>query len=62
MSAARRGGHDRVRLDTARPFQELVSWYERQCYRVVDEVQWKVTNYPSVILEKSLRAHTGSRP
>src|SRR5436190_654347 len=49
---ARRRSLGRIRLDTAKPFVELVGWYERQGYRVVGETRFPDVNYDSVILEK----------
>jgi GNAT superfamily N-acetyltransferase len=41
-------------LDTAEPASHLISWYERMGYRIVEYVQWDVTNYRSVVLVKFL--------
>jgi ribosomal protein S18 acetylase RimI-like enzyme len=48
-------GADGLVLDTAEPATHLISWYERMGYRFVQYVQWKVTNYRSVIMMKSLK-------
>ncbi len=41
-------------LDTADSAQHLISWYERLGYSFVEHVQWRVTNYRSVVLGKRL--------
>ena len=51
---ARRRGFPRVRLDTAKPFTELVEWYGRQGYRIVGELRFPDVNYDSVLMEKRL--------
>jgi tRNA threonylcarbamoyladenosine biosynthesis protein TsaE len=57
---ARRRGCACVALDTAKPFTELVEWYEHRGYRVVAEAQWETTNYPSVIMEKRVGPDSAS--
>lgn len=49
---ARRRGFRRVRLDTAKPFRDLVGWYERQGYTIVGETRFPDVNYESVYMEK----------
>lgn len=49
---AHRRGLARVRLDTAKPFKELVGWYERQGYVIVGETRFPDVNYDSVYMEK----------
>ena len=44
----------RMRLDTAKPAQDLIGWYERRGYRPVGEVHWKGKTYDSVVMEKGL--------
>jgi ribosomal protein S18 acetylase RimI-like enzyme len=41
-------------LDTAEGATQLREWYERRGFRVVDHVQWDVTNYRSVVMLKTL--------
>lgn len=50
-------GLSRVRLDTAKPATELVSWYEHRGYRNVDETHWPGKTYDSVVMEKVLAEH-----
>lgn len=50
-----RRGLTRMRLDTAKPAVQLIRWYERRGYRVVDEVHWQGKTYNSIVLEKALR-------
>jgi GNAT superfamily N-acetyltransferase len=47
------GAHE-IACDTAEGARHLVSLYERRGYRFIENVQWDVTNYRSVILSKSL--------
>jgi len=49
---ARGRGFSRVRLDTAKPFRELVEWYARQGYSIVGEMRFPDVNYDSVLMEK----------
>ena len=49
---AARLGLARVRLDTAKPFRDLVDWYRRRGYEVVAEVRYPQVNYPSLVMEK----------
>ena len=44
----------RMRLDTAKPAQDLIGWYERRGYRPVREVHWEGKTYDSVVMEKDL--------
>jgi len=44
----------RMRLDTAKPAQDLIGWYVRRGYRPVGEVHWKGKTYDSVVMEKDL--------
>ena len=53
-SEARRRGLKALRLDTAKPFERLVGWYRKLGFAVIDETQWDVTNYRSVIMEKQI--------
>jgi len=50
----RKQGAAFLRLDTAIPTTHLVSLYQSEGYRVVDEVQWEGRAYKSYIMEKQL--------
>lgn len=52
---AGRRGLGNLKLDTAKNFEKLVSWYARKGFRVISEIQWDVTNYRSVVMEKTLK-------
>ena len=47
-------GAAEIALDTAEPATHLIELYSRRGYRVVETVQWDVTNYRSVIMSKHL--------
>lgn len=47
-------GAAEIALDTAEPAAHLRRWYTSRGYRFIEYVQWKTTNYRSVILSKSL--------
>ena len=51
---AREDGAAEIALDTAEPARRLIEWYERLGYRVVNYVDWDMTNYRSVIMSKKL--------
>lgn len=51
---ARALGARELALDTAEPATHLIEYYARRGYRIVDTVQWDVTNYRSVIMSKRL--------
>lgn len=51
---ARDSGCKRLVLDTSEGATQLREWYERRGFRVVDLVQWDVTNYRSVVMVKEL--------
>ena len=53
-ATAREEGLLELALDTAAPATHLIDYYSRHGYRIVDHVQWDDTNYPSVIMTKSL--------
>ena len=40
--------------DTAEGAKELIGWYERRGFRLVDRTEWSLVNYRSVILSKTL--------
>ncbi len=51
---ARNAGATEMSLDTAIPALHLIRYYEKHGYTIVEEVQWQDTNYPSVIMAKTL--------
>ena len=51
---ARQRGCRRLALDTAEGATHLREWYVRLGFRVVDRVQWDVTNYRSVVMVKEI--------
>lgn len=51
---ARQNGASEMSLDTAESAPHLITWYERLGYRVIEHVQWDVTNYRSVVMGKKL--------
>jgi GNAT superfamily N-acetyltransferase len=53
---ARKEGAAEIAIDTAESALDLISFYKNRNYREVDRVQWKETNYQSVILSKQLSA------
>jgi len=55
-SEARKRSLRSVRLDTAKPFVELVRWYQRRGYRITGETRFPDVNYDSVLLEKEVTA------
>lgn len=48
-----------IALDTAEPATHLIEFYGRRGYRVLDTVQWDVTNYRSVIMSKRIDRSQG---
>lgn len=53
-NTARAHGARELALDTAEGASYLITFYSRRGYRLVQYVQWKVTNYRSVVLSKNL--------
>ena len=49
---ARADGASELAFDTSEQATHLIEWYQRLGYRAVDQVQWDVTNYRSVIMSK----------
>ncbi len=47
-------GSEQIALDTSEQATDLIGWYGRRGYRQVQQVDWEVTNYRSVVLSKSL--------
>lgn len=41
-------------LDTAEPATDLIATYGRWGYAIVERVQWRSTNYPSVVMRRPL--------
>lgn len=54
---ARDLGAVELALDTSEHADNLIGMYAKRGYRLVDHVQWKVTNYRSVILSKDLKSN-----
>lgn len=48
-------GATELALDTAEPAQDLIAYYARRGFRVVDGVDWPATNFVSVVMSKTLR-------
>ncbi len=53
---ARELGARELALDTAEPATHLIEYYARRGYRCVGDVQWRETNYRSVIMSRRLDA------
>lgn len=51
---ARELGAEELALDTSEHAHRLIALYNRRGYRQVDEIDWEVTNYKSVVLRKTL--------
>lgn len=49
-------GAAELALDTAEPAHDLIQYYTRHGFQFIEHAQWKVTNYRSVIMSKSLRS------
>lgn len=47
-------GAQELACDTSVDAADLIAMYERHGFRRIEEVQWKITNYRSVVLSKSL--------
>lgn len=47
-------GAKELALDTAEGATHLIDYYSRRGFRVVDSVDWKSTNYVSVVMSKTL--------
>jgi predicted N-acetyltransferase YhbS len=47
-------GASEVSVDTAEGASDLIRFYEKRGYREVGHVQWKPTNYRSVVLSKKI--------
>ena len=53
-------GVGELALDTAEPATHLVGWYGRLGYREIEHVQWRHTNYRSVVMSKALHKVPGT--
>ena len=51
---ARAKGLAELALDTSEKATHLIGWYERHGWRIVEEIDWSVTNYRSVVMSKRL--------
>ena len=49
-------GLSELALDTSEKAVHLIDWYKRHGWRIVEEIQWDVTNYRSVVMSKRLDA------
>jgi GNAT superfamily N-acetyltransferase len=52
---ALKDGAKEIAIDTAETANELINYYSKKGYRIVDEAKWEEVNYKSVILSKSLQ-------
>ncbi len=50
----RRRGIANLALDTAEGATQLIAMYARRGYKIVGEAKWDITNYRSVIMNKSM--------
>ena len=55
---ARESGAEEIACDTAEGATHLIELYGRRGYRLVGTVNWRDTNYVSVVLSKDLRSMT----
>lgn len=53
-SFAKQEGAEALALDTSEKATDLVNWYKRQGYRIVDYCQLPETSYRSVVMSKRL--------
>jgi GNAT superfamily N-acetyltransferase len=53
--AAEALGAAEVAIDTSEHAHHLIRWYEKLGYRMVGDADWQVTNYRSVVMNKTLR-------
>lgn len=51
---ARARGTAELALDTAEPATTLIAFYAARGYRLIENVQWEMANYRSVIMSKTL--------
>jgi GrpB-like predicted nucleotidyltransferase (UPF0157 family)/GNAT superfamily N-acetyltransferase len=51
---ARSIGFDYMALDTAEPATDLLAYYAKRGYEIVERVKWDEVNYPSMIMRKEL--------
>lgn len=48
-------GLSELALDTSEQATHLIDWYKRHGWRVVEETDWDVTNYKSLVMSKALK-------
>lgn len=58
---ARELGAVELAFDTAEHAKHLIEWYGKMGYRFVQNVDWEMTNYISVVMSKALSLHDGDR-
>lgn len=51
---AREMGANELAFDTAEQAVHLIEWYGRKGYRFIQNVDWEMTNYISVVMSKTL--------
>lgn len=51
---ARSIGFEYMALDTGEPATDLVAYYAKRGYEIVEHVKWDEVNYPSVVMRKKL--------
>ena len=47
-------GLSELALDTSEKAEHLIQWYKRLGWRIVEETDWSVTNYRSLVMSKTL--------
>lgn len=52
--AAREAGATQIACDTSEHAHDLIAMYQRRGYTIVDEIDWDITNYKSVVLGRAL--------
>lgn len=51
---ARQAGATQIACDTSEHAHDLIVMYQRRGYIIVDEIDWDITNYKSVVLGRAL--------
>ncbi len=51
---ARTENFESIQLDTAKPAEHLVRWYQQRNYKIIGETRWEGKTYESWIFEKEL--------
>lgn len=54
MDRARQLGMKELALDTSEKATHLIEYYQRNGWREVEQIQWDVTNYRSVVMSKRI--------